>query len=239
MKRAIKFLFSYTFIVPYFVIVYLFVGKSLSVPTPSMEKTIIAGDRIVVKNFQYGVPNPKLPLSDFSLIPGIKGDFLFMWSEPKRGDIVNFRSPLNNSNFFVKRCVAVGGDKLFLRNKNLYLLPKEGNSFVKNNYPLQKIVKDKEGRLWVKNPYQSFIKHDNNVTKQNSDKRVSVLFDTRVVNVPKNTFFMMGDNRDHSYDSRFWGPVSKDLIDSKVVKILHSEKHKKILSFLHKITTFN
>lgn len=158
----------------------------------SMNSTILKGDRFLVK----------------------KNDLI-----PNRGDIIVFKYPKNQITSFVKRCIAKGGDIVALSNKNLYLKPKEGDKFVLKNYPKTNIIKFKN-QLWVINPYKinhKGIHNDKLVTRENTP--IQVLFDMNPVLVPDNTYFVMGDNRDHSNDSRFWGVVPQKFIIGKVKSI--------------------
>jgi signal peptidase I len=126
---------------------------------------------------------------------------------PERGDIVVFRYPKNETIHYVKRAVATGGDLVALQDKKLLLHPKEGNAFVKANYPKENII-DVAGKLWVVNPYR--IAHPgihNDPSVVNNGLNSMELFNMMPIEVPADETFMMGDNRDHSNDSRFWGTV--------------------------------
>ena len=195
------------FLLLYVSVVYFAVGKTLNVPTESMEPTIQHGERVLIKNFAYGIPYPKFLKKEGHIIKG---------GGPKRGDIVNFRFPKDPSRFYIKRCIATPGDQIVFIDKKLYLRPAEGVSYMKKKYPSDKLVVDKNGTMWVKEPYKKYIKYDPAVKK--GDGKPDVLFNTRVYTVKKGEYVMVGDNRDHSYDSRFWGPVPYKDIDGKMIE---------------------
>jgi len=185
-----------------------FIAQAFVIPSGSMKNSLLIGDMLFVKKFTYGVPTPTIPWLELQILPDFNDNgHLIEGDKPQRGDIVVFRYPHNPKIHYVKRCVATGGDILFLQNKNLYLHPNEGNDFVKENYKNQKIV-DINGMLFVEKPYQKDhpgIHNDPSITK--NGMQPSQLFDMMPIKVPDGEFFMMGDNRDHSNDSRFWGTV--------------------------------
>lgn len=193
-----------TIIIVFFIM--SFIAQSFRIPSGSMKDTLLVGDFLFAKKFSYGIPTPRIPYLEIPIIPFTDGH-LIDGDEPKRGDIVIFRFPKDDKQYFVKRCVAKHGDELFLENKNLYLHPFEGDDFIKDNYKKEKIIK-KYGKLWVKNPYKEKhigIHNDEFVIKEKGFPEQ--LFNMPIIKVPDNNYFMMGDNRDHSNDSRFWGSV--------------------------------
>lgn len=185
-----------------------FVAQAFVIPSGSMKNSLLVGDMLFVKKFAYGIPTPTIPWLELKVLPDFNGNgHLIEGDKPQRGDIVVFRYPHDPAVHYVKRCVATGGDILFLHDKNLYLHPKDGNEYIKTNFKAYEII-DIEGQLFVKNPYEKEhdgIHHDNNITRDNSSHLQ--LFDFEPIVVPEGEFFMMGDNRDHSNDSRFWGTV--------------------------------
>ena len=197
-------------------LVIFFVAQAFVIPSGSMKNTLLIGDHLFVKKFAYGIPTPHIPWVEIPVLPDPDGDgHLFEGEKPKRGDIVIFRYPVNEKIHYVKRCVAVGGDYLFIHNKDLYLHPHEGNEFILKNYPKEDIV-EINNLLWVKNPYRKDhpgIHNDPNVI--NDGRYPQEIFNFGPIEVPKGEFFMMGDNRDHSNDSRFWGSVPYRLIVGK------------------------
>ena len=125
----------------------------------------------------------------------------------------------NKEVIYLKRCIATTGDIIFLQNKSLYLHPKEGNKYVQNNYKSH-IIKKVDQRLFIKDPYMTNhtgIHHDIKVTKKNTS--FPKLFDMDKITVAKDECFMMGDNRDHSNDSRFTGTVKYESIIGVTIPI--------------------
>jgi len=185
-----------------------FIAQAFVIPSGSMKNSLLIGDMLFVKKFTYGIPTPTIPWLELQVLPDFNDNgHLIEGDKPQRGDIVVFRYPHNPKIHYVKRCVATGGDILFLQNKNLYIHPKEGNDFVKDNYKDQKTV-EINGMLFVESPYKKDhpgIHNDPTITK--NGLQPSQLFDMTPIKVPDEEFFMMGDNRDHSNDSRFWGTV--------------------------------
>jgi signal peptidase I len=207
-----------------------------------MKDSLLVGDHLFAKKFVYGISTPHLPFIEMSLTPWTDDLHLIDGGEPKRGDIVIFRYPHNVKMHYVKRCVALPGDQLFVKDKDLYLRPHEGDAFINANYPKESILTI-DGKLWVKNPYvkeHPGIHHDDRIIGDTpvllaNDGRMeridtvekmamilqnqvqlpadvkfvhhNPIFQTDIITVPKRNYFMMGDNRDHSNDSRFWGPV--------------------------------
>ena len=113
--------------------------------------------------------------------------------EPKRGDIVVFKYPEDPKRDFIKRVIAIGGDVVESRDKTVYI----------NGSPVS----------------ESFIQHvDSAVRPKTLDRRDNF----GPVKVPQGTVFVMGDNRDQSYDSRFWGFVDNKQIKGKAVIIYWS-----------------
>jgi len=207
-----------------------FVAQAFVIPSGSMKNTLLVGDMLFVKKFAYGVPTPTIPWIELQVLPDFRGNgHLIDGDRPNRGDIVVFRYPHNTKVHYVKRCVAVGGDIVALRDKHLMLLPHEGNEFVKQNY-LAKNIMDIDGKLWVIDPYRA--KHKG-IHNDNSIKRgltpYTQLFDMNPIQIPQDEFFMMGDNRDHSNDSRFWGTVPyKNIVGTPWFIYFSWDKNKKI-----------
>jgi len=175
-------------------IIRAFIIQPYRVPSGSLQPTILPGDFIAVKQFAYGL---RLPVIDYKIIKT---------GEPKRGDIALFRWPDNPSLTFIKRVVGVPGDHIVYRNKILRINGKIADQKLigpaldiePDNVPVA--VQEKlENLLGIR--HRIFI------------REASGDIGTVDTIVPKGYYFMMGDNRDASDDSRYWGFVpEKNLI---------------------------
>ncbi|MBN2227487.1 MAG: signal peptidase I [candidate division Zixibacteria bacterium] len=159
------------------------VVEAYKVPTGSMEDTILIGDFLIANKFVYGA---KIPLTGWRL-PAI--------SDPKPGDVVVFTYPGDRVTSYVKRLVAVEGQKIEIKNKILYV----------------------DGMIVPDAPE---AKHTDSRVYPRGNNAMGSRDNWGPYTVPKDCYFMMGDNRDLSYDSRFWGSVHKDLILGKAM-IIH------------------
>jgi len=216
LKKLSNFANSWTGTIIIVLLVIFFIAQAFVIPSGSMKRSMLIGDHLFVKKFAYGIPTPHIPWIEIPIVPDFNGNgHLIEGKRPQRGDIVVFRYPLNEKVHFVKRCVAVGGDIITIKDKVLFLKPHEGNDFVKENYPKENIV-DMGGELWVKNPYRikyAGIQNDENI--KDAGIYPEQIFNFAPIQLEDDFFFMMGDNRDHSNDSRFWGPVPYKLVEGK------------------------
>jgi len=238
LKKLYNFSNSWTGTVIIVLLVIFFIAQAFVIPSGSMKNTLLIGDHLFVKKFAYGVPTPHIPWIEVPVLPDFRGDgHLIDAKGPERGDIVVFRYPNNIKIHYVKRCVAVGGDEILYANETLYIRFYEGDDYMKKNFqPGQLVVL--AGKLWVKNPYlYKFpgIHYDKNVDifeqmnlymqagqlsmqpviVKELPRKQGLMFNAYYKKVPKGEYFMMGDNRDHSNDSRFWGSVPYSLIVGK------------------------
>ena len=158
-----------------------FVIQAFKIPSGSMKQTLLIGDHILVNKFIYGV---KVPYLQTTIVP---------ITNPKHGDIVVFKFPEDPTKDFIKRVIAVAGDVVEVRDKQVYVNRK-------------------------------LLNHDFGIHTD------SYIFPSSVqprdnfgpVVVPEKSIFVMGDNRDQSYDSRFWGFVDLKALKGKALMIYWS-----------------
>jgi len=158
-----------------------FIIQAFKIPSGSMKETLKIGDHILVNKFIYGV---KIPFSQTTIVP---------ITNPKHGDIVVFKFPEDPKKDFIKRVIAVAGDVVEVRDKQVYVNRK-------------------------------LLNHDFGIHTD------SYIFPSSVqprdnfgpVVVPEKSLFVMGDNRDQSYDSRFWGFVDLKALKGKALMIYWS-----------------
>jgi signal peptidase I len=166
-----------------------------TVPTGSMQPTIKVGDRIVVNKMAYDL---KMPFSQLSLLTT---------GEPKRGDIVVFESKAANTRL-IKRMVALPGDLITMKNETLYINGKALN---------YQITKQNALHLFATEQLDD-IKHNIHID-QNKSNRLS---NFGPIIVPAQHYFVLGDNRRNSADSRVYGFVPRDELKGKATLIAFS-----------------
>ncbi len=213
LSKVYKFSNSWTGTIIIVLFVIFFIAQAFRIPSGSMKDSLLIGDHLFAKKFAYGISMPHIPFIEMSIMPWSDRLRLVDGDTPQRGDIVIFRPPHNTKQHYVKRCVALQGDELFIADKNLFLHHSEGDEWIKENFKDYEIVVF-SGKLWVKNPYIKLhpgIHHDEKII--DNGRYPMPLFFFSPIKVPKDNYFMMGDNRDHSNDSRFWGSVPYENIE--------------------------
>jgi signal peptidase I len=174
--------------------------QAFIVPTPSMDTTVKVGDHLLVDKLSYSPP-------------GSLTRYLLPYTEPKRGDIIVFRYPIDISQNYVKRVIGVPGDHIHLVNKTVYL-----NGRALNEPYVQHIFPDVR-------PYRDNFPAEPTPDEPVYDRAREVLAH-HVINgeivVPPDSYFAMGDNRDNSLDSRYWGFVPRENIIGKPLVIFWS-----------------
>ncbi|MCI5140700.1 MAG: signal peptidase I [Candidatus Electrothrix sp. ATG1] len=167
-----------------------FIVQAFKIPSGSMLQTLLIGDHILVSKFIYGIKNP------------FSGSVLMPIKSPQHTDIVVFKYPKNPKLDYIKRVIAIAGDTVEIKNKNVYI---NGIAIDEASY---KKITDKDNILPASaSPRDNF----------------------GPVTVPDGSIFVMGDNRDNSYDSRFWGFVDLKEVRGKAFIIYWSWDVKKSL----------
>ena len=212
---------------PILLIVFLlrsFLYEPFRIPSGSLKPTLLVGDFILVNKFDYGVRLPVIHKKIYST------------NDIKRGDIIVFRYPANPSVDFIKRVIGLPGDKISYIDKVLYVngkkIPQEFEKTTTDHDPDEAswdVVQKQEDFFGIKHSiYQ--------IPNRASD-------DLRDIVVPPSMYFAMGDNRDDSADSRYWGFVpDKNIIGKASViwmswdsdaDLLHKIRWNRIGSVIH------
>jgi signal peptidase I len=165
-----------------------FVVQAFKIPTPSMAENLLIGDHILVNKFIYA-PTPDGALGRW--LPG-RG--------VRRGDVVVFKYPEDPTRDFIKRCVALPGDTVEIREKRLHV---NGDLVADEGYTYHT-----DERTYPNSPFlhASFRQRDS----------------FGPYDVPNGHYFCLGDNRDNSHDSRFWGPVPAEYVKGRALLVYWS-----------------
>jgi signal peptidase I len=176
-----------------------FLVEPFRIPSGSMMPTLLVGDFILVNKFAYGI---RLPVLNTKIID---------IGEPQRGDVVVFRYPKDPSVDYIKRVVGLPGDRIGYYNKMLYI----------NGKPVPEV------------PDGVYVGTGSGVSMSGASERLEQLGDVQhqilvmprtpglegEYVVPENQYFVMGDNRDNSNDSRYWGTVPEQNLVGKAFRI--------------------
>ena len=165
------------------------VVQAFYIPSGSMEDTLFVGDYLLANKFLYGAPLE---------VPGMRRPLFRLPAlrDPRQGDIVIFRSKTQPDRDLIKRCVAVGGQVVEVKDKVLYV----------------------DGKRVPDAPESKYV--DSNIYPGSRTSRDNF----RPFRVPPDHFFMMGDNRDNSSDSRVFGAVPRELVKGKAMIIYWSSR---------------
>ena len=200
-----------------------FIFQAFTIPTGSMLETLQIGDFLFVNKFLYGAKTPdriRIPLINWTMIDGLPVLKLPAIRQPRQGDIIVFEYPRNRNEDYIKRCVAVAGDTVAVREGVVYV---NGEIYESNlgdpdgdhsciptwtdpeSCPAPRAKKDQAH--YVRNPRNHHWPWDGMPNPYV---------------VPAETIFMMGDNRYNSMDSRYWGPLDVKLVKGKALFIYWS-----------------
>ncbi len=202
-----------------FIILFIraFLAQAFNIPSGSMKPTLLVGDFILVNKLVYGEWSLDLIFTKF-------GSYKNRITKPDRGDVIVFKYPENPKIDFIKRVIALPGDTVEVKNDIVYL----------NGKPLKrKYVGKFHEKDYYTNMYYEYIPR-----KDGSIHRYTVMEimdgegkDFGPIKVPEGYYFVLGDNRDNSRDSRFWGFVPDDYIIGQAFVIYFSIDTSKIVPF--------
>jgi signal peptidase I len=200
LRVGYEFLRSVALVLMTFFIVRSFLVEAFKIPTSSMEGTLLAGDFLLVNKAVYG-----------SNIPGTGISFP-AFAEPDRGDIIVFHPPHDPTKYYVKRLIGMPGDTLQMRNKILY---RNGSE--------------------VEEPYARHLDPNGDAFHPQMDWQREYLREDRrqrryratrdnwgPIVVPPDRYFVLGDNRDNSEDSRYWGFVDPEQVTGRPWLVYYS-----------------
>jgi signal peptidase I len=170
-----------TIVIAVFVIT--FIVQAFQIPSPSMENTLLVGDYLLVNKLVYG--------------GGGVADYTMPYRKIRRGDIVVFHYPVNPAQHFVKRVIGLPGDRVRMVNKQVVVngvalkepyarFTRPANDSFRDSFPRFDIAAGETPEWWI---------------------QMRKLVEDGQLIVPQGNYFVMGDNRDDSYDSRYWGFV--------------------------------
>lgn len=183
-----------------FLVIRTFVVEAFKIPTGSMENTLLVGDWLLVNKAVYGTEVP---------FTGIR---LPAFENPERGDIVVFKYPLDESQSYVKRVVGTPRDRVAMRRGELYVNGvRQAEAYVQHLQP--------DGDYYDRQFewQRRFLAPEVDVDTYRPTRD-----DWGPIVVPEEKYFVMGDNRDNSQDSRYWGFVDRGLIKGQPLFIYYS-----------------
>ena len=173
-----------------------FIAEPFRIPSGSMIPTLLVGDFLVVSKYSYGI---RLPVVNKKIIE---------IGQPERGDVVVFRYPEDPSIDFIKRIVGLPGDVVQYIDNELYINGEQ----IEQKFLHESAYTDVNGRI-----HKALIMQENllGFEHQMQEHKGSRGMGNTSVKIPEGHYFALGDNRDHSKDSRFWGMVPDENLVGK------------------------
>jgi len=184
-----------------------FIVQPFKIPSGSMIPTLLIGDHLLVNKFIYGT---KIPFMDIRIFPV---------EDIKRGDVIVFKFPGNDSVnegvHYIKRAIGLPGDEVNIEGRDVYINGEKIKQVYEGNYKYfeqgTEVTTDKYIDTLSENIFDVIYKRSSiNTTKGKTNFPITI---------PEGNIFVLGDNRDNSYDSRFWGFVPIESISGKAFLI--------------------
>jgi signal peptidase I len=172
-----------------------FLAEPFRIPSASMMPTLLIGDFLLVNKFTYGIRLPVINKKIFAL------------NEPEHGDIVVFRYPKNPADDYIKRVIGIPGDKVSYYDKKLYINDKPAEQVSLGEY---QGVGQGEDMTGSEQMVESLGGVEHNILIRREAPTVEGTYV-----IPPGNYFVMGDNRDNSNDSRYWGLVPEENLVGK------------------------
>ncbi len=187
--------------------------EPFKIPSGSMIPTLLIGDFILVSKLSYGL---KVPFTEWV---GERPIYIANESKPKRGDVVVFKFPNDTSVNYIKRVIGTPGDVIEMKNKRLYI---NGKEVPTKEIPGGTMLKDMDEKFkkYSLTFYEETLGENKHIYQIDQNNFFKADFDQ--LTVPKDHYFVMGDNRDFSYDSRYWGFVPHKYIKGKALFVWFS-----------------
>ena len=192
--------------------------EAFKIPSGSMIPTLLVGDYIFVNKFAYGLHFPFAEWVSDEPVTLIHRD------GPKHGDIIVFKYPKNPSVYFIKRVIGLPGDTVELRNKVLFINDKEMTQTPVPADEQEKILKEVDDAHMRGNVLKLYYEQLDQakhwvMLDESGNSNIGVTQNFGPLHVPPDSLFVMGDNRDFSNDSRFWGVVPMANVKGKALFI--------------------
>ena len=195
-SNIVEFIASLFPILAFVLIFRSFLFEPYRIPSGSMIPNMVVGDFILVKKYEYGI---RLPLTNKKILDN---------KQPNYGDVIVFQYPQDRRINYIKRVIALPGDYVEYIDKQIFINGlKYKLTKTKNNIISSMDLAD--NNLFIENTsFSKYLIMKNNSRDQDFSYKV-----------PENTYFVLGDNRDNSNDSRYWGPVPESHLIGKAYLI--------------------